>query len=146
MSLRRLRAGELIALAGAICVVVSLALPWYENQEGKLNAWTTFGLAVALLILGACAALALVVATATERTTALPVAAGVWSTCLGIIATVAGLVRLLERPEHSSALCAGAWLAFAGALAILTGSWLSMRDERTELYQPPDVEPRKPAL
>jgi hypothetical protein len=144
MSLRRLRSGELIALAGAISLIVALALPWYENSQGKLSAWDTFGVAVALLILAAGGALALALATVTERTTAIPVAAAVWSTLLGIVATIAALVRLLERPDHSTMLCSGAWLAFVGALLVLVGSWQSMRDERTGLY-PPDASPPREA-
>ena len=72
MSLRRMRSGELIALAGAICLIVALALPWYENSQGKLSAWATFGVAVALLILAAAGALVLAIATVTERTAAIP--------------------------------------------------------------------------
>jgi peptidoglycan/LPS O-acetylase OafA/YrhL len=144
MSLRRLRSGELIALAGAICLIVALTLPWYENSQGKLSAWNTFGVAVALLILAAGGALALVLATVTERTTAIPVAAAVWSTLFGILATIAAVVRLLERPDHATMLCAGGWLALAGALLVLVGSWQSMRDERTSLY-PPDASPPREA-
>jgi hypothetical protein len=144
VSLRRLRSGELLALAGAICLIVALALPWYENSQGKLSAWDTFGVAVALLILAAAGALALVLATITERTTAIPVAAAVWSTLLGILATSAAVVRLLERPEHATMLCSGAWLALAGALLVLIGSWQSMRDERTGIY-PPDASPPREA-
>src|SRR5438445_1141768 len=109
MSLRRLRLGELTALAGAVCVIVSLLEPWYENASGKLSAWDTFGPALTLLIAATAAALGLVVSTVTERGTALPVAAAVWSTLLGIAAVIAAVVRVLERPEHSSSLCAGAW-------------------------------------
>ena len=114
MSLRRMRSGELIALAGAICLIVALALPWYENSQGKLSAWATFGVAVALLILAAAGALVLAIATVTERTTAIPVAAAVWSTLFGILATIAAVVRLLERPDHATMLCSGAWLALSG--------------------------------
>jgi uncharacterized membrane protein HdeD (DUF308 family) len=144
MSLRRLRSGELVALAGAIAVIVALTQPWYENAQGRLDAWDTFGPAVALLMLAALGALLLALATVTERSTALPVAAAVWSTLFGAIAVIAAVVRVLERPEHASALCAGTWLALAGAVAILAGSWQSMRDERTEQYGPADVRPRPP--
>jgi hypothetical protein len=143
MKLGRLRAGELIALAGAICIIVALALPWYDNG-GKLTAWDTFGVAVALLILAAIGALALVLATVTERTTAIPVAAGVWSTLCGMVGLIAAVVRLLERPDHASEVCSGAWLALAGALLVLIGSWQSMRDERTDMY-PPDATPPREA-
>jgi hypothetical protein len=140
---RRLRLGELLALAGAACVIVSLWLPWYENAAGKLGAWDTFGPGLVLLIAAAAAALGLVVSTVTERSTALPVAAAVWSTLLGMAAVIAALVRVLERPEHATSLCAGAWLALAGAILMLAGSWQSIRDERASLYEPaqPPAQP-----
>jgi peptidoglycan/LPS O-acetylase OafA/YrhL len=144
VSVRRVRIGELIALVGAGCVIVSLLEPWYENASGKLDAWDTFGPAVALLMLGAGAALVLFLATLTERSTALPVSAAVWTVLLGLIAVIAAVVRVLERPAHATSLCAGAWLALAGALAIVLGAWQSMRDERTSLYEPSGAPPRPP--
>ncbi len=144
MSLRRLRLGELLALAGAVCVIVSLFLPWYENAAGKLSAWDTFGPALVLLIAAAAAALGLVVSTITERSTALPVAAAVWSTLFGIVAVIAAIVRVLERPEHATSLCSGAWLALAGAILMLVGSWQSLRDERSSLYEPAEPPPLPP--
>jgi hypothetical protein len=144
MSLRRLRLGEAVVLLGAVGVVVSLTLPWYENSEGKLSAWSTFGPALVLLMLAAIVGLVLVFATLTERSTALPVAAAVWSTLFGLIAVIAAIARLLERPQGSFSLCAGAWVAFGGAVLIALGSWLSIRDERTGLYPPVAPQPRTP--
>ncbi len=142
MRLSRLRLGELLALLGAACVIVSLTLFWYQTPEGSLTAWATFGPTVVLLMLAALVALALAVATVTERSTAVPVAAAVWSTSFGILGVIAAVVRLLERPHQASSLCGGAWLAFAGALLILAGSWQSMRDERTSRYPPTSPKPR----
>jgi Na+-transporting NADH:ubiquinone oxidoreductase subunit NqrE len=142
MKISRMRLGELAVLAGAVCVILALTMSWYQAPSGNLSAWDTFGPAVVLLMLAAIAGLALVLTTVTERSTALPVAAAVWSTFFGIVGVIAALVRLLERPEDASALCAGAWLAFAGALLILGGSWQSMRDERTSRYPPAAPEPR----
>lgn len=142
MSLRRIRAGELLALIGAALVIVSLFRPWYESPAGSLDAWDTFGAAVALLIAAACAALALVVSTIGERSPALPVSLAVWTVLLGFIAVIAAIVRVLERPDHATSLCAGAWLALAGAVAILAGAWQSLRDERTSQYEPATPEPR----
>ncbi len=138
-----LRPGELLATAGAVCLIVALTLPWYENAEGKLSAWSTFGAAVVLLILAAIAALVLFFSTLTARTPALPVATGVWSVLFALIAVIAAIVRVLERPDHASTLCAGAWLALVGAVAMLAGSWWSMSDERTSLYEPATPEPRR---
>jgi hypothetical protein len=143
VSVRRLRLGELLAATGAVCLVVALTLPWYENAEGKLGAWSTFGPAVVLLMLAAIAALALLLATVTERTPALPVATAVWSVLFGLLAVVAALVRVLERPDHATMLCAGAWLALVGAVAVLLGSWQSIRDERTSRYEPASPEARR---
>jgi hypothetical protein len=136
MSIGRVRAGELLALLGASSVLVSLFVPSYQGPAGQLDAWDSFGPAVALLIAAACAALALVASALAEQSTALPVSTAVWSVLLGLIALIAAIVRLLERPDHSNSLCAGPWLALAGAAAILLGAWLALRDERTSMYEP----------
>jgi hypothetical protein len=144
VNLRRLRLGELLALVGAILVIVALTRPWYENAGVLFSAWGTFGPAVVLIMIAALAALALVFTTITERSTAFPVAAVVWSTLLGLIGVIAAIVRVLERPDGATALCAGAWLALAGTILIFAGSWQAMRDERTGVYPPARPEPREP--
>jgi peptidoglycan/LPS O-acetylase OafA/YrhL len=144
MNVKRLRAGELLALAGAACVIASLLEPWYQSSAGRLDAWDTFGPAVVLLLAAAGAALGLFLSTVTERSTALPVAVAVWGVLFGLVAVVSAVVRVIERPDHATSLCAGAWLALAGALAILAGAWQSLRDERASLYEPatPEARPR----
>ena len=79
-----------------------------------------------------------------ERTTALPVAAVVWTAPLGLAGLIAAIVRLLERPQHATHVCVGGWLALVGTLAILLGSWRAIHDERRPLYPPadPPVQPR----
>jgi uncharacterized membrane protein YhhN len=134
--------GELLAFAGAVCVIVSLFERNYENAGGTLDAWDTFGPAVVLLIVAATAALVLVISALTELSVALPVAAGVWSVVLGLVAVIAAGVRVLERPDHATSLCFGVWLALAGAVAILAGAWQSLRDERPSMYEPARPEPR----
>jgi multidrug transporter EmrE-like cation transporter len=141
--LRQLRGGELIVLLGVAGVVVSLLLPWYEGStRGTLNAWDTFGAALVLLIAAACAGLALVASAVSERSIALAVGVAVWTVALGIVGLIAALVRLLERPHHASSLCAGPWVALAGAVSILAGAWLALRDERTSVYRPAAPPPR----
>jgi lysylphosphatidylglycerol synthetase-like protein (DUF2156 family) len=144
MRLTRIRLGELLAAAGAVCLIVSLTLPWYENAQGKLSAWSTFGPAVVLLMLAILAALVLLLATVAERTPALPVAAAVWCVLFGLVAVIAAVVRVLERPDNATSLCAGAWLALVGAVAVLLGAWQSIRDERTSRYEPATPQARRP--
>jgi H+/Cl- antiporter ClcA len=142
VSLKQIRLGELLALAGAICVIVSLFLPWYEGPAGNLTVWDTFGPGVVLLLAAICAALAVFVAALTEHSTALPVSSAVWCVLVGLIGVIAAAVRALERPDHSTALCLGAVLALIGAVAILAGAWQVLRDERPSAYPPARPEPR----
>jgi hypothetical protein len=145
MGLRRVRIGEMLALLGAALVIVSLFLPWYGGSTlGTLTAWDTFGAGLVLLIAAACAALAVVASALTERSTALPVSVAVWSVVLGLIGLIAAVVRVLERPDDATSLCAGAWLALAGAGSILLGAWLALRDEHTSLYGLAPPPPRPP--
>jgi drug/metabolite transporter (DMT)-like permease len=139
----KLRGGELTVLAGIGCVIAALIVPWYETPAGNLDIWDTFGGAAALLLAALSAALALVLAALLERDSpALPVSTAVWGVLLGLIGTIAAFVRVLERPMHASGLCGGAWLGLAGAMLILLGAWLTIRDERPSRYQPARPEPR----
>lgn len=142
MSLRRLRVGELLTLAGAACVIVSLLKPWYESPIGTLDAWDTFGPTIVLLLTAVCAALAMVLSALIERSPALPVATAVWCVPLGLLAVIAAAVRVLERPDHATSLCAGPWLALVGSMLILVGAWLALRDERPSMYERARPEPR----
>jgi len=142
VSLRRLRVGELLTLAGAACVIVSLLKPWYESPIGTLDAWDTFGPTIVLLLTAVCAALAMVLSALIERSPALPVATAVWCVPLGLLAVIAAAVRVLERPDHATSLCAGPWLALVGSMLILVGAWLALRDERPSMYERARPEPR----
>jgi hypothetical protein len=142
MSFKQLRLGELLALAGAICAIVSLFVRSYEGPIGTLDAWNTFGPAVVLLLAAIAGALAMVASAVTERSTALPVSTAVWSVLLGLLAVIGSLVRVFERPDHATEACIGVWLALAGSFAILVGAWLVLRDERPSLYKPAEPQPR----
>src|ERR1700734_87311 len=98
MSLKRLRVGELLALVGAACVLVALFERNYEAPVGNLDAWETFGPGVGLLLAGVCAALAMGLGGLRGRGSALPVSTAVWCVLLGLVASIAALVRALERP------------------------------------------------
>jgi hypothetical protein len=160
MRLTRLRTGELIALLGALALLVSLFLPWFatdgfyrriEDPSPALDAiaiglpaapsgWSSLGwLALVPLVLAIAAALSLVVATVTERdSAAIPVAIGVITVPLGVLATLVTSVRLLAEPGFGVGLTDAevdvrlpAFLGLAGAVAILVGAWRALADERT---------------
>jgi hypothetical protein len=139
----KLRAGEWTAIAGIGCVIASLLLPWYESSLGNLDFWDTFGGAAVLMLASLSAAAAMVIATLLEGDSpAVAIPTAVWSVVLGLPGAVAALVRVLERPEHSTGLCAGAWLGLAGAVLILVGSWIAVSDERTSRFRPAEPDPR----
>jgi hypothetical protein len=140
--LGRVRAGELLALAGAALIVVSLFERWYEGPAGTLDAWDTFGPTVVLLLLAAIAAIVLFAVTVAERAPVIPVVVEVVTIPLAIAATIAAVVRVLERPDGATSVCIGAWLALAGAVAVLAGAWYAMRDEHRGLYPPATPAPR----
>ncbi|HUA10556.1 MAG TPA: hypothetical protein VMA83_00960 [Solirubrobacteraceae bacterium] len=139
----RLRSGELTALAGVGCVVAALLLRWYPTPSGNLDVWDTFGPGAALMLAALAAALAMVVSALLEREgPAVPIATAVWAVVIGLAGAIAALVRVLERPQHATAVCGGAWLGLAGTLLIVIGAWLAIRDERTSRYRPATPEPR----
>jgi uncharacterized membrane protein YgdD (TMEM256/DUF423 family) len=141
MRLGRVRAGELLALAGATLIVVSLFERWYEGPGGTLDAWDTFAPAVVLLLIAAIAAIALFAVTVAERAPVIPVVE-VSTIPLGLAAVIAAIVRVLERPDGATSVCIGAWLALAGAVAVFAGAWYAMHDEHRALYPPATPTPR----
>lgn len=122
--MRRLRAGEALAGVGGVALIASL--------------WSAPPVLGVLLCLTALPAIALPVAQVTRRSPALPVALGVFTGAVGILAVALALVRLLDRPG------AAAWIGLAGAVGVLAGGWLSLRAESLPGVQPPHV-PRRPA-
>ena len=142
MRLARARAGEWLALTGAACVIVSLFVRNYERPPVALDAWSTFGPGVALLLLAALAGIALFVTAVIERSTAIPVAVEVVTAPLALAAVIAAIVRALARPDGASEVCFGVWLALAGAVLVLAGAWRATHDERGSLYPPATPAPR----
>jgi uncharacterized membrane protein HdeD (DUF308 family) len=126
MDLRRLRAGEWIAALGGAALVVSLFLDWYADLTG----WEA--LAVNDVVLGVIgsAAICLLLVTAAQRVPAVPVAFDALTVLAGIVATVLVTVRVLWPPGAAEDREPALWLALAGALSIVVGAWLAMRDDR----------------
>ncbi|HEU0317295.1 MAG TPA: hypothetical protein VFR49_08195 [Solirubrobacteraceae bacterium] len=129
-ALRRLRFAELLAAPSGLALGVALFLPWYQFPSGNLDAWSSFAVTWVLIAPAALIAPALTWVTLTRESPALPVALGVWTTLLGLLAAVTVAVRLLVPPAGSLDRCAGLWVGLAGAVLVALAGWLSLRDER----------------
>ena len=84
----------------------------------------------------------MVVSALTERSTALPVSTAVWCVLLGLLAVIAALVRVLERPDHATEVVHRRLAGARRRGRDPAGAWQALRDERPSLYQPARPEPR----
>ena len=156
MDLSKLRAGELLAgLAGAALLIV-MFLPWYglaglsEPFGGALarqagipttaNAWRAFDLIDILLFLTVVAAVGAAVVAATQQSVALPVAASVILTALGVLVTGLVLYRLVNEPGSDQFIDIrfGAYLGFVLCARVALGGFMSMQEEGTSFGQAAD--------
>jgi hypothetical protein len=152
MDLRRLRIGELVAAAGGVLLIVALLVPWFEYDVAtsfgprpelpSQNAFEALAVADVILLLVGLAAIGLALATAAERTVAVPIAYATLLTLVALVGVIVVVAHLGSSPppaqpvaaelrgsvETSTAL--GLPLALLGALTVLAGSLLAMRDER----------------
>jgi subtilisin family serine protease len=116
VDLRRLRAGEWLAAAGAVALVVSL---FVDRDDGPVVDVLLAALAGLALLLGGLQA--------TQTSPAKPVGAGVLTVAFGLI----GVVLVLFN---------GGVLALVSTVAITAGGWLSIAKERVRGL-PPGPEP-----
>jgi hypothetical protein len=150
MDLRRLRAGEWLAAASGVALLVSLFLPWYggpgqadgavcigaysDLTRGSLTCATASGweslsaIDVVLALIAACAVLVAVV-TATHAVPAVPVALSALVSLVGLVGLILVLLRLLDLPDWAGGREWGIWLALASTVGIIAGTMLAMREE-----------------
>jgi hypothetical protein len=151
----RLRAGELLAGAGGLALLVAMIVPWYDGLHLSVrlgsfyfphtsqDAWNAFTVLDVYLAIVALSALWLLYAQATRRSPALPVSLGVVVTVMAAVAALLVLWRILDPPglrlgrplpafiaDHlSRRVLAGPWLGLAACIAIAAGGWRSLRRE-----------------
>jgi hypothetical protein len=149
VDVRRLRAGEWLAAAGGIALIVALLLPWYEIggvdpahdvRYPDANGFEAFTVIDVLLVLMGVLALALAVLQATQDSPAKPVAAGVLAVPCGFFGFLLVIFRLLDPPGDLSGAEIGAYLGLVATVAITVGGWLSIANEHVRGL-PPDIEP-----
>jgi hypothetical protein len=120
----RINGGQGLAVVGAVALIVSLSLDWFEPGN---NAWKVFE--IVDLLLAALAVAALVIAIGAALAPDGPLAAGSsrWLTAAGAAALVLVAEALINHPPAAIGKESetGAWIALAGAGALTLGGVLS---------------------
>lgn len=148
MRLGRLRAGELLAVAGAVVLLIVLFLDWFavgaaisEPLGERTSGWATLGWAAdALMVVAVLSTAWLALALVTRRLVAVVLAIGVLTTVAATATLVVVALRVLvAQPDLGLGLSdaavdvrAPAWIGLAAAAVLALGAWLSLRDERTD--------------
>jgi hypothetical protein len=137
MDLRRLRVGEWITALSGIVLLVSLFLPWYGNEAlfardptETYSAWRSLAVIDVVLALIAAAAVGFALITAAQRLPAVPLTFNVFLTFAGLLGVLLVLIRVIDLPEIAVGRMPALWLGLAGALGILVGSLVALRDDR----------------
>ena len=136
MDLRRLRAGEWLALAGGALLIASLFMSWYDDVSG----FEALSIIDILLVLIAAVAFALAIMQATQTSPSLPVAFGVITVTTGAIGVLLVLFRLIDSPGDVGGPGSGAWLGLVAVVALTVGGWRSLANEHVS-HLPPGPEP-----
>lgn len=146
MKLSRLRAGERLALIGAIALAALLLCDWYflSTPDARLGAQETgirgMGWFAAFLCIAAIGStLALAFTTVTHDAPAWPIVLGVFTAVLSVLALIAIVVRLIFQPTLGVGAGAGdvdlepaAYLGLLASLTLAIGGLRIMGDERTD--------------
>jgi multisubunit Na+/H+ antiporter MnhB subunit len=138
MDLRRLRAGEWVAAASGVALLVSLFLPWYGPESR--TAWESLTAIDVLLAFVAASGVLLAIATATHAVPAVPIALSALVTFAGIFGVLLVLFRVLDLPDGATGREWALWLGLAGAVGIVAGAVIAMREERAIEAAPVKVE------
>jgi hypothetical protein len=138
----RIDAWPALAAVGALLVLVSLFLDWYEPD---LSAWTTFEIVDLLLAAVSIAVLVAAVSRLTRSPAAGPLIRDAWFPLLAGAAVVLVAVALVNHPPAAVNLGekVGIWLALAGSLVMLVGS-LAGRSRISISFSFREPEPGRP--
>jgi hypothetical protein len=150
MDLRRLRTGEWLAAVSGVALLVSLFLPWYGTGRqqgsvcivnyadtiaggtvacGDVTGWESLTAIDVLLAFVAASGVLLAIVTATQAVPAVPIALSALISLFGSLGVILVLVRALDLPDWAGGREWGLWLGLAGAVGIVAGALLSMREE-----------------
>ena len=130
MDVRRVRTWDWLTGLAGVVLLVSLFLPWYSAGGESATGWQSFTVIDVILALAGLGAVALLLATATQRTAAIPQAVSSSLAPLLLVAVVLAVIRLLDLPGGADAREAGVWIGTVATLALFAFDAKSMRDKR----------------
>ncbi len=132
MTLRRIRAGDVIAGLAGLALLADLFAPWYREGGSGQSAWQALTVTLAFLLVTALLGTAVLVLTAFQRSQALPMAAELWGAALALPTAVLVLVRILDVPGDDAVVDVrwGAWVGLALVVGVLVGAVTSLGAER----------------
>jgi hypothetical protein len=134
---RRLRLGELVAAGSALLLFLFMFIDWYGLKGTGFggSAWDVYDVLDLYLLVVIIVAVGLAVTTGVQRAPALPIAASVIVTVLGVIAALLVLYRIINQPGPNEFITVelGAYLGLLACLGIALGGYMAMRDEGTTM-------------
>ena len=162
MSVGRLRAGELTALAGSVGLLVLLFFDWFAVDTGRLplglrvvvlagSGWSSLGWFMdVLLCIAIAGAFAIAYLTLRRASPAWQVGASVLTAILGAVIFLVLLIRVATLGDNAAGpaqvtVQLPAYLGLLCAALIPAGAWKALGDERTgapeSAYTPPPARP-----
>ena len=109
---------------------------------GSFNAWQAMAVNDVVFLVAGLLGVWVVVATATQATSAVPIASAAFATFAGVISSGLIAVRLIWPPDLGPGPTlrnSGGWLALDAAIGLTAAALLSMRDERRSAPAPVPV-------
>jgi hypothetical protein len=135
------RYGEWIAGISGVALLVVMFLDWYSASGGAgANAWQAFSVNDVVLAAAALMGIALALASATQRSPAVPQAAAALTVPVAFVAAILVVIRALALPAGADTRDTGLYLGIVATLGVLVGAWRSLGDESFPAGATPRVE------
>jgi hypothetical protein len=137
VDLRRVNASDWVAGLCGAALVGLLWAPWYRaaavTGRHNFNAWQAMSVNDVIFLVAGLLGIWVVVSTATQSTSAVPIAADVFAALIGLVASVLAIIRLIWPPDLGPGptdRAIGVWLGAAAVIGMTFAALLSMRSER----------------
>jgi hypothetical protein len=151
MDLRRLGVGEWMASISGVVLLVSLFLPWYPFEIcvvpytdlsracPTMSGWEALGAIDVLLAFVAASGVLVGIVTAVQQVPAVPIATSALVMIGGTFGVLLVLFRVIDLPDGAAGREWPLLLGLAGAIGIVAGAFIAMRDEIRPGATRPDI-------